>query len=80
MQIKSLLVEGLTDAAGVLAGGFVGLSAGWLLGLDINDPKLGNSALIGIALIVLGAAIGLRAARRFKSRRDNNDNDESGTP
>ena len=69
MQTKSLLVEGLTDAAGVLAGGFVGLSAGWLMGLDINDPQLGNSALIGIALIVLGAAIGLRAARRLKLRR-----------
>jgi hypothetical protein len=77
MQTKSLLIEGLTDAAGVLAGGFVGLSAGWLLGLDINDPKLGNSALIGIALIVLGAAIGLRAARRFKSRADS---DESSAP
>jgi hypothetical protein len=80
MQTKSLLVEGLTDAAGVLAGGFVGLSAGWLLGLDINDPQLGSSALIGIALIVLGAAFGLRAARRFKSRRDNDNNDESGAP
>ena len=69
MHFKSLLVEGLTDAAGVLAGGFAGLGAGRLMGLDINDPNLGNSALIGIALIVLGAAIGLRAARRLKSRR-----------
>ena len=77
MQTKSLLVEGLTDAAGVLAGGFLGLSAGWLMGLDINDPKLGNSALIGIALIVLGAAFGLRAARRLQSRRAK---DESKTP
>ncbi len=77
MQTKSLLVEGLTDAAGVLAGGFLGLSAGWLMGLDINDPKLGNSVLIGIALIVLGAAFGLRAARRLKSRRAK---DESKTP
>lgn len=77
MQTKSLLIEGLTDAAGVLVGGFIGLSAGWLMGLDINDPKLGNSALIGIALIVLGAAIGLRAARRVKSRRAR---DESNTP
>ena len=77
MQTKSLLIEGLTDAAGVLAGGFIGLSAGWLMGLDINDPKLGNSALMGIALIVLGAAIGLRAARRVKSRRAR---DESNAP
>jgi hypothetical protein len=76
MQTKSLLVEGLTDAAGVLAGGFLGLSAGWLLGLDINDPKLGNSALIGIALIVLGSAIGLRAARHLKSRRTKNGIDQ----
>lgn len=76
MQTKSLLVEGITDAAGVLVGGFTGLSAGWLMGLDINDPKLGNSALFGIALIVLGAAIGLRAARRFKSRRATDEDDK----
>ena len=69
MHTKSLLVEGITDAVGVLLGGFAGLVAGWLLGLDINDPNLGNSALFGIALIVLGAAAGLRAARRVKSRR-----------
>jgi hypothetical protein len=69
MQTKSLLVEGITDAAGVLAGGFAGLGIGKLMGLDINDPKLGNSALIGIAIIVLGAAVGLQAARRLKARR-----------
>jgi hypothetical protein len=77
MQTKSLLVEGITDAAGVLVGGFAGLGAGKLMGLDINDPKLGNNALIGIALIVLGAAIGLQAARRLKSRHAQ---DESKTP
>jgi hypothetical protein len=77
MQTKSLLVEGLTDAAGVLVGGFAGLGLGKLMGLDINDPNLGNSALVGIALIVLGAAIGLQAARRLKSHRAK---DESKTP
>jgi hypothetical protein len=71
MQTKSLLIEGLTDAAGVLVGGFAGLGAGKLIGLNINDPNLGNSALFGIALIVLGAAVGLQAARRLKSRRVN---------
>lgn len=75
MQFKSLLVEGITDAAGVLAGGFAGLVLGKLMGLDINDPNLGNSALVGIALIVLGAAIGLRAARRLKSLRAKNGDD-----
>jgi hypothetical protein len=75
MQTKSLLVEGLMDAAGVLVGGFAGLGAGRLMGLDINDAQLGNSALIGIALIVLGAAIGLQAARRLKLRRANNENE-----
>jgi hypothetical protein len=75
MQTKSLLVEGLIDAAGVLVGGFSGLGAGRLMGLDINDAQLGNSALIGIALIVLGAAIGLQAARRLKLRRANNENE-----
>lgn len=69
MQIKSLLVEGLRDAAGVLVGGFMGLGAARLLGLNINDPDLGNSAMLGIALIVLGAAVGLQAARRFRSPR-----------
>jgi predicted lipid-binding transport protein (Tim44 family) len=77
MQTKSLLVEGITDAAGVLAGGFAGLGLGKLMGLDINDAQLGNSALFGIALIVLGAAIGLQAARRLKSRGAK---DESKTP
>jgi hypothetical protein len=77
MQTKSLLVEGITDAAGVLAGGFAGLALGKLMGLDINDAQLGNSALFGIALIVLGAAIGLQAARRLKSRGAK---DESKTP
>lgn len=69
MKFKSLLIEGLTDSAGVLVGGFAGLGAGKLLGLNINDPNLGNSALFGIALIVLGAAVGLQGARRLKLRR-----------
>lgn len=75
MRTKSLLVEGITDAAGVLVGGFAGLGLGKLLGLDINDPSFGNSALLGIALIVLGSAIGLQAARRLKSRRANNEDE-----
>ena len=73
MKFKSLLIEGLTDSAGVLVGGFAGLGASKLLGLNINDPGFGNSALFGIALIVLGAAIGLQAARWLKSRRANDE-------
>lgn len=75
MNTKSLLVEGITDAAGVAAGGFAGLGLGKLMGFDINDATLGTSSLFGIALIVLGAAIGLQAARRFKARRGKSGDD-----
>jgi len=67
-NLRTLLFDGMADAAGCLVGGLLGLGAGQLLGLELPTGNFNNSSLIGIALIVLGASMGVRLARRFRAR------------
>ena len=67
-NLRTLLFDGLADAAGCLIGGLLGLGAGQLFGLELPAGSFSNSSLIGIALIVLGASMGVRLARRWRAR------------
>ncbi|MCY7370589.1 MAG: hypothetical protein LH479_06920 [Polaromonas sp.] len=67
VSLRGLLFDGLTDAAGCLAGALLGLAVGQLLGLPLPAGSFSDSGLIGIGLIVLGASIGVRMARRRRS-------------
>ena len=67
-SLRTLLFDGMADAAGCLIGGLLGLGAGRLLGLELPAGNFSNSSLIGIALIVLGASMGVRLARRWRAR------------
>ena len=67
-NLRTLLFDGLADAAGCLIGALLGLGAGRLLGLELPAGSFSNSSLIGIALIVLGASMGVRLARHWRAR------------
>ena len=68
MNQKSLLVEGLSDAIGFVAGALLGYAIGRLLGLNIFDAGYSNSSIFGIVLVGLGGGLGLQAARRWRNR------------
>ncbi len=68
VNLRSLLFDGLADAAGCLAGALLGLGMGQLMGLDLPAGSFSNSSLIGIALIVAGASFGVRLARHWRGR------------
>jgi F0F1-type ATP synthase assembly protein I len=66
--VNKLLAEGLTDAAGFLAGGLVGFGIGKLLGWDIAGS--GAASLGAILLCGLGGGAGVQLARRWRARRN----------
>ena len=68
MNQKSMLVEGLSDAFGFVAGALLGFGVGHLLGLNIFDTGYSNSSIVGIVLVGLGGGLGLQAARRWRNR------------
>ena len=63
-----MLIEGLTDAVGFIAGALLGYGAGLLFGLNIFDEGYSNSSIFGIVLVGLGGGFGLQAARRWRNR------------
>ncbi len=64
-----LLLEGLTDAAGFLAGALLGYWLGLALGLDLFDPGYSNSSIGAILLAGLSGGLGLQLARRWRAAR-----------
>ncbi|WBY03693.1 hypothetical protein PE066_09220 [Ramlibacter tataouinensis] len=66
-----LLIEGLTDAIGFVAGALLAWRIGRMLGFDPMAQGSGGSAIGGIVLAGLGGGIGLSLARRLRSRRRN---------
>ena len=82
MSSKSMLVEGLSDAVGFMAGALIGFWIGRLVGLDIFDAGYSNSNIFGIVLVGLGGGAGLQAARRWRQhragKRENADDSSAG--
>ncbi len=68
MNQKSLLLEGLSDAIGFVAGALLGFWIGRLFDLNIFDAGYNNSSIFGIVLVGLGGGLGLQAARRWRNR------------
>ena len=67
--MNPLLIEGLTDAVGFVAGALIGFAIARLLGLDPLAEGFGNSALGGIVLCGLGGGAGVQLARRWRTGR-----------
>ena len=67
--MNPLLIEGLTDAAGFVAGALIGFAIASLLGMDPLAPGYGNSAVGGIVLCGLGGGAGVHLARRWRAAR-----------
>ena len=67
--MNPLLVEGLSDAIGFVAGALLGFWVGQWLGLDIVAQGYGNGTIGGILLTGLGGGSGLQLARRWRNRR-----------
>lgn len=67
--MNRLLIEGLTDAVGFLAGVLIAWGLGRLVGFDPLAAGYGGSAVGGIVLAGLGGGVGLSLARRLRTRR-----------
>jgi hypothetical protein len=67
-----LLVEGLTDAIGFVAGALIAYGVSLLLGFSPLTPGFGDGAIIGMLLAGLGGGAGLHLARRWRASRDKN--------
>jgi hypothetical protein len=67
--MNPLLIEGLTDAAGFVAGALMGFAIASLLGLDPLAAGYSNSAIGGIVLCGLGGGAGVHLARRWRAGR-----------
>jgi hypothetical protein len=68
--MNKLLVEGLTDAIGFVAGGLLGFAIGRLLGWDIFAPGYPASSLVALALCGIGGGAGVQLARRWQAARN----------
>lgn len=67
MNSKSLLLDGLADAAGFVGGSLLAFWLGRLFGLDIFEAGYSNSTIFGILLVGLGGGLGLQIARRLRT-------------
>ena len=67
--MNPLLAEGLTDAAGFVAGFLLALMLARLLGFDPMAPGYGNSVLAGMAMVGIGGGVGVQLARRWRAGR-----------
>lgn len=76
MSQKSMLIEGLSDAAGFVGGALLGFWIGRLLGFDIFDAGYSNSSIFGIVLVGLGGGAGLKLARMWRRRQAKKANGE----
>ncbi|MET1116085.1 MAG: hypothetical protein ABWY08_14205 [Comamonas sp.] len=69
-NVRQMLVEGLSDAAGFVVGALLGWGLGRLLGLDLFASGYGPTTLAAIVLIGLLGGAGLQAARIWRTQRD----------
>ena len=65
--MNQALMEGLTDAAGFVAGGLLGLWLTHALGLDAFAAGYSNASMGGILLLCLCSGAGVYLARRLRA-------------
>ncbi len=66
---QQLLIEGLSDAIGFIAGAALGWGIGVLFGWDLFAEGYGASSIGAIILVGLGGGVGLQFARHWRSRK-----------
>ena len=71
--MNPLLLEGLADALGFVAGALAGYALGLAFGLNVFDPGYGNGSIAAIALVGLGGGAGVQLARRWRTARRKDD-------
>ncbi len=74
---NTLLLEGLSDAAGFVGGALAGFWLGRLLGMDLFAPGYGNASIGAIVLVGLGGGAGLQVARRWRAKSASMDNSDA---
>jgi hypothetical protein len=62
--MSDLLLQGISDAVGFVAGALLGMVLTRLLGIDVFAPGYGSAGLVGIALCGLGGGLGVQVGRR----------------
>ena len=70
--MDKMLIEGLTDAGGFVAGGLLGLWLTRALGLDVFAAGYSNSSMAGILLMGLCGGVGVFLARRLRTALQKN--------
>ncbi len=72
---NNLLLEGLSDAIGFVGGALLGFWIGRLMGLDIFAPGYGNASIGAILLVGLGGGLGVKLARRWRTKQADSNKD-----
>ena len=67
--MNPLLLEGLADAAGFVAGALAAYALGLAFGWNIFDPGYGSGSIAAIVLVGLGGGAGVQQARRWRAAR-----------
>jgi hypothetical protein len=70
VNLKPMLLEGLSDATGFVGGALLGFWAARLFGWNILDAGYSNSSIAGIVLVGLGGGLGLHTARSWRRLRE----------
>ncbi len=66
MADNRLLIEGVSDAVGFVAGALAGFLLANVLGFDLFAPGYGASSMAAIVMVGLGGGLGLQLARRWR--------------
>ena len=65
-EARQLLLEGVSDAVGVIGGALAGYWIGQFLGWDIFSEGYNGASIGAIALVGLGGGSGLQLARAWR--------------
>jgi hypothetical protein len=71
--MNPLLLEGLSDAVGFVAGFLIAYGLAILIGCNPMAPGYGYPAIIGMVMVGLGGGLGLQLARRWRRARAGQD-------
>jgi hypothetical protein len=65
MSAKTLLLQGIFDAAGFVIGALAAYGIGRLFGLDLFAQGYGSNSMGAILMSALGAGLGVAVARKI---------------
>jgi hypothetical protein len=62
--MNTMILQGICDAIGFVAGALIGMIIARLLGWDVFAPGYGTASMLGIALCGIGGGLGVQLGRR----------------